>query len=122
MASINSRNKGKRGELEWAHYCQEHYGLDQARRSQQYCAVAGDADVQTFPGTHCECKRVERLNVQEAMDQAMRDCRGTIPYVAHRKNRGGWMVTVPAELLIEFCRLVLSAERKPTLDGPPSSR
>ena len=37
---------------------------------------------------HIEVKRVERLNVSEAMRQAMRDAAGRVPVVVHRKNRG----------------------------------
>ena len=60
-----SRNKGKRGELELSHVLQE-YGFD-ARRGQQYAGINGDADVVGVPGLHIECKRVEALNVEKAL-------------------------------------------------------
>ena len=48
-----------------------------------------------MPGVHIECKRVERLNVYEAMAQARRDARpGETPVVMHRKNRQPWLVTM----------------------------
>ena len=43
---------------------------------------------------HFEVKRVERLNVSEAMRQAVGDAAGKIPVVAHRRNREPWLVTL----------------------------
>jgi len=93
---MNSRNKGKRGELEAAHLLKE-YGYE-ARRSQQYAGINSDADVVGLPGIHIEVKRVEKLNVDTAMAQSIRDARdGEIPIVLHRKNRAKWLVTMPFE-------------------------
>ena len=93
---MNSRAKGKRGELEWASFCREH-GYS-CRRTAQYCGNTGDAsDVTGLPGIHQEVKRVERLDLSSAMFQARRDCRpGEVPIVAHRKNGENWMVTMDA--------------------------
>ena len=91
--TLNSRNKSKRGELELAAILRE-YGFD-ARRGQQYCGAAGDADVLGLPGVHIECKRVERLNIDAAMEQAVRDARpGEVPVVMHRRNGKPWMATM----------------------------
>lgn len=90
---MNSRSKGKRGELEAAHLLQE-YGYD-ARRSQQFAGMNGDADVVGLPGMHIEVKRVEKLNLENAMEQSARDAReNEIPIVLHRKNRCEWLVTM----------------------------
>ena len=90
---MNSRQKGAAGERELAKKLRE-YGYD-CRRSQQYCGANGDADVIGLPGIHIECKRVERLNIDEAMLQAIRDRReGEFPAVFHRKNNSKWMVTM----------------------------
>ena len=90
---MNSRNKGKNGELELARILRE-YGYN-ARRGQQYCGANGDADVVGLPGIHIECKRVERLNLREAMEQAFRDALSSeMPAVFRRKNHGSWMVTM----------------------------
>ncbi len=51
---------------------------DDCRRGQQYCGCSGAADVVGLPGIHIECKRVERLNLHDAMDQAVRDA-GALP-------------------------------------------
>ena len=93
MVSINGKQKGKRGELELVKKLKE-YGYD-CKRSVQYCGTNGDADVIGLSGIHIECKRVERLNIDDAMLQAIRDRReGEFPAVFHRKNNGKWMVTM----------------------------
>lgn len=93
---MNSRQKGKRGELELARVLRE-YGYD-ARRGQQYCGAIGDPDVLGLPGIHIECKRVERLNLADAMAQAKHDARpGEAPAVFHRRNHAEWLVTMRLE-------------------------
>ena len=90
---MNSRAKGAAGERELAKKLRE-YGYE-CRRGQQFCGANGDADVIGLPGIHIECKRVERLNIDDAMLQATRDRReGEFPTVFHRKNNGKWMVTM----------------------------
>lgn len=93
---MNSRQKGKRGELELAAVLRAH-GYS-ARRGQQYAGANGDADVVGLPGVHIECKRVERLNLDAAMAQSIRDARaGELPVVAHRRSRQPWLVTMRLE-------------------------
>ena len=100
---INGNRKGKKGELELANLLKE-YGFENARRSQQYAGINGDADVVGLPGIHVECKRVERLNVSKALQQAQRDSEktGLAPAVFHRKNREPWMVTMALNDWIEL--------------------
>lgn len=91
--SVNSRQKGKTGELELSHKLQE-YGYE-TRRSVQYNGKDGQADVVGLPRIHIECKRVEKLNLYDAMEQAKRDAKdGNHPAVFHRKNRHNWLVTM----------------------------
>ena len=90
---MNSRDKGKRGELELAKKLKE-YGY-YTRRGQQYCGANGDADVVGLPGIHIECKRVEKLNLYDAMSQAVSDAKeDEMPAVFHRKNHCEWLVTM----------------------------
>lgn len=90
---MNSRQKGARGERELAKKLKE-YGYD-CRRGQQYCGANGDADVIGLPKIHIECKRVERLNIEDAMAQSKRDAKeDEIPTVMHRKNECEWLVTM----------------------------
>ena len=93
---MNSRQKGARGERELAKVFREH-GYE-ARRGQQYCGISGDADVIGLPGIHVECKRVEHLNILDAVSQAVRDANtGEIPTVFHRRDRSEWLVTMRLE-------------------------
>lgn len=90
---MNSRQKGAAGERELAKALRSH-GYE-TRRGQQYCGSNGDADVVGLPGVHIECKRVERLNLEDAMAQSRADARpGEIPVVMHRKNNCKWLVTL----------------------------
>lgn len=99
----SQREKGKRGERELAGILRE-YGYD-CRRGQQYCGAAGDADVVGLPGIHIECKRVEKLNLLDAMEQAGRDAReGEAPAVFHRRDRCEWLVTMRLEDWIQLFR------------------
>ena len=88
---INSKQKGKRYELEIAKYFRE-LGFDKARRSVQYNGQAeeGEADIVGVPFLHIECKHDERLNIEKALRQALRDNQASkenrIPVVIHRKN------------------------------------
>lgn len=93
MGRINSKRKGGRGEVELANILQG-YGYD-THRGRQFKGGIDSPDVYGLDGIHIECKRVERLNIEDAMAQAIRDSEGkAIPAVFHRKNRGKWLVTV----------------------------
>ena len=76
-----SKRKGAAGELELAKLLQS-YG--------KYVA-----DVVGLPGIHIECKRVEKLNMMDALRQSARDAKGDeLPAVFHRRNREMWLVTM----------------------------
>lgn len=97
MAKINSKMKGKNGELEVVKLFKE-YGFEDAHRSQQFSGANADADVEGIPFLHVEVKRNERLNIYDAIEQAIRDNRdGLIPAVIHRKNNKPWLVTMLAD-------------------------
>ena len=104
----SQREKGKRGERELAGQLRE-YGYD-CRRGQQYCGCSGAADVVGLPGIHIECKRVERLNLHDAMDQAVRDAGALpedgrpFPAVFHRRDHEEWLVTMRLEEWIHLYR------------------
>lgn len=90
---MNSKQKGARGERELAKVLRAH-GF-KTRRGQQYCGANGDADVVGLPNIHIECKRVERLNLYDAMAQAKSDAKqDEIPVVMHRKDKCDWLVTM----------------------------
>ena len=98
---MNSKRKGKAGELEWCKFCREH-GFEAVRRTAQFCGNTGEAaDCVGLCGSHQEVKRVEKLNIHEAMAQAEHDAeaesKGNMPIVAHRRNNTKWLVTMRAE-------------------------
>jgi Holliday junction resolvase len=96
---MNSRNKGKVGERELAKYLQEH-GYD-ARRSQQFCGINGDADVVGVDYLHIECKRCQQVRDEDFLKQAERDAReGEIPTVWYRRNREEWKVLMRSEAFL----------------------
>lgn len=101
MSRINSKQKGKRGELELSSKLKE-YGYN-TMRSVQYCGANGDADVIGLEGIHIEVKRVERLNIYDAISQAKADKReNELGAVFHRKDRSEWLVTMTLEEWIEL--------------------
>lgn len=92
----NSKSKGARGERELSSKLRE-YGYN-TRRGQQYCGANGDADVVGLPNIHIECKRVEKLNIYNAISQAKADAKeDELPTVFHRKDRSEWLVTMTLE-------------------------
>lgn len=112
---INSKKKGSRAELEVADIFKSH-GYT-ARRTQQYCGYTGEAsDVIVDVAKdylHVEVKHDERLNVHAAVAQAVRDCPvGKYRTVFHRKNRTGWLVTMPVEDWIEVFAELVTFRRK----------
>lgn len=100
----NSKAKGSAGERELANRLKD-LGLT-ARRTQQFCGKAGDADVDCVELSeyHIECKRVERLNIDQAIDQSIRDCGDKTPTVMHRRNKKPWLVTM---FLEDWVRIAL---------------
>ena len=89
----SSQRKGAQGERELAAYLAEN-GIQTERGG--YC-FGEKPDLMGMPGIHVEVKRVERLNVLEAMKQAAKDAekfQDGIPAVFHRRNRSPWLVTM----------------------------
>ena len=100
---MNSRRKGKTGELALVRKLKE-YGYD-VRRSQQYAGINSDADVVGIDHLHIEAKYRQNGHGQtyEWLDQAKREARpDEIPVVMHKKvskeYRGNeWLVTMALE-------------------------
>lgn len=105
----SSQRKGREGERE----------LRDKLREYGYEVSCGDPlsfgsvpDLVGLPGIHVEVKRVERLNVPEAMQQAVRDSekfQDGMPALFHRRNRQPWLVTVRLE---DFMKLYGDAQNK----------
>jgi len=100
---INSKNKGKVGELEFVELLKKK-GLN-ARRGQQFCGANGDADVvcEELNYIHFEVKRTQALNFNQALAKAKSDAKdGKIPVVMHRRNHGDWVAILDANKLLNI--------------------
>lgn len=74
-----------------------------ARRACQYSGKGNTSDILCDIGCHFEVKHVEKLNIEKAMAQAVRDnADKKIPVVAHRRNRGEWLITIHAKDIKRF--------------------
>lgn len=104
-----SKRKGAAGELELAkiltangYECRRGYQMDGK-------AVA---DVIGLPGIHIECKRVEKLNLHDALEQSARDAKpGELPAVFHRRNRERWQVTMSLDQWLELYEVYANGKR-----------
>lgn len=98
----SSQRKGAAGEVELRDILrQQGYPVERGG-SQTYGEVP---DLYGLPGIHIEVKRVQRLNLHEAMRQAERDAekfKDGAPTVFHRMNREPWLVTMPYTAWIEL--------------------
>lgn len=99
---INSRNKGKCGELELVNFLKER-GIE-ARRGQQYEGSSDSPDVIAggcLRDIHLEVKRVQAGNMYNWLEQACTDmdiCK--MPVVAHRRNGKHWIAILDLRDLI----------------------
>lgn len=90
----SSQRKGAEGERELAEKLRE-YGYDISRGGS--LSFGEVPDLTGIPGVHIECKRVEKLNIDNALKQAIRDSEkfaDGIPILFHRRNRQPWLVTL----------------------------
>lgn len=97
-----SQRKGADGERELARLLREH-GYDIQRGGSLSFGTA--PDLTGLPGIHIEVKRVERLNIPQAMQQAIRDSEkfhDGKPALFHRKSRSPWLVTMRLEDWLEI--------------------
>lgn len=97
MGGKASQRKGAAGERELAAILRER-GYDCQRGGS--LTFGEIPDVVGLPGIHMEVKRVEKLNVVEAMEQAIRDSQRMqdgVPALFHRRNRKPWLVTMRLE-------------------------
>jgi len=120
---VNARNKGNKGEREWRDVLNSTFGAKFARTP-----LSGGLDLKgdimrTYgsPKTiadefHWEIKRVEKLNIHQAMAQAIRDSRPPLlPCVPFRRNHEEWMICIQAKdflnLLVELSELRQGASK-----------
>ena len=121
---VNSRQKGKRGELDLCHALKAVMGWT-ARRSQQFCGDSGDSDVviEEHPNLFVECKLVQALNLTAVMKLAVEQAHEKLPAVFHRRDREEWLVTVRLADLARLIQMLKSGDlsSKPTTSSSESS-
>lgn len=104
-----SQRKGAVGERELAAILQQH-GYDCTRGGS--LSFGEVPDLSGLPDIHIEVKRVEKLNVCEAMEQSIRDSERMLdgmPTLFHRRNRKPWLVTMR---LSDWIQLYKESHRK----------
>jgi hypothetical protein len=103
MSPIDSRAKGKRGELELAKILAPHWP-EVCRNLDQF--GADKRDMLHTPATHWQVKRVESLNIWKALNQATNEAaKGDLPVVAFRRNRTGWYAALELDEFVALLRL-----------------
>jgi len=105
----NSRDKGARYERYIAKRIRE-YGYE-AERGCQHAGGKDSPDVKcNMNGIHWECKKVEKLNIWNALAQSERDAGdGEIPAVVFARNRSKDYVAVPFD---DFMRMFRAYEKE----------
>lgn len=108
---INSIQKGKAGEREFAHFLKDQHGIE-ARRGVQYQGGTDSPDVVTdLTGVHFEVKRVETFNAYKALEQAEKDAgKDKVPIVAHRRSRKDWVLVFYAKDLKNFSKAITNVK------------
>jgi len=98
---INSRQKGKRGELEFKDFLLAR-GIE-ARRGVQHRGGSESPDViSSLTGVHWEVKRVERGNPYDWLAQAIGDAGSNLPIVAHRRSNEDWIAVLRLDDLVRL--------------------
>ena len=101
------KRKGTAGENELVDILKS-YQIRAYRNDQIFRGGIGNPDVYAEiadESMHIEVKRVEKLNVTEAMKKTMRDAKpGALPVLVHRRNHEKWLVTIPLYYLLQFLR------------------
>ena len=106
--SIHSKTKGKCGEREAAAELMTWWKLNGVRRSVQFCAGDGTADLAGTGRLHVEVKRRRSIKtVTDWLEQAERDASatGNIPVVVFRQDGAGeWVAMVRLKDAPAFAR------------------
>ena len=111
--SSQSRDKGKRGEREWAAWLRDWLDCGNARRGQQHQGGAESPDVVGgINGTHVEVKRRASIGAARFLDQAIYDAGPRqLPYVAMREDRGPWLLLIRAQDIDRFSKSIVLRDR-----------
>lgn len=84
MSALNSREKGRRAEVEFCRLLVPHWP-EACRNLDQFGPLK--QDVLNVAGIHWQVKRLERLNIWSALDQTITEALPTdLPVLAFRRN------------------------------------
>jgi len=108
LSGKGCRRKGAVGELEACQVLGERFGWKARRTAQMQAAKnSGYADIvcEQTPSLFLEVKRQEKLNVPQALAQAIKQAGRKCPVVMHRQSRSsnGWMITLRLDDLPRLC-------------------
>ena len=78
----------------------------EVRRAQQFAGGVDSADIIGVPGLHVEVKRVEKLRLYTAIEQAVNDAESNCPIVMHRTNNHPWLVSLQVSDLVRLSRII----------------
>lgn len=108
---VNPKRKGNSGEREFAKIINKIFNVKYARTPNsgglnikadiRRTYLSRKSRVDDF---HWEVKRQEKLNIYNAINQAIQDARLLVPVVAHRRNNGDWLITMKAEDLLNLVK------------------
>lgn len=102
LSGRGCRRKGASGEIEACHKLEATFGWKARRTAPMQAGHASDyPDIvcDQTPSLFLEVKRVEKLNVQRALGQAVKQAGRKCPVLMHRTNRSplGWLITLRLE-------------------------
>jgi len=105
----NSRQKGKRGELEARDAVRQHWAAPDCIRAAQVCGKFGADLLYALPSGHVEVKRYKSIKAFDFYEQAQRDAKsGEIPVVVMREDGAcHWLVMFSIEDSLKFALAVL---------------
>lgn len=102
---MNSKQKGKRGELEACKIINQVLGVE-ARRGVQYQGSPDSPDVITALGIHFEVKRTNKLRLWQALQQSIQDAGESVPVVLHRADRQDWIISLRFEDVLRLVHVL----------------
>jgi hypothetical protein len=102
--TIDSRAKGKRGELQVvATFNRGGFNCWRTPNSGAFHHSPGD--IRGIPGLHVECKDQKVLRIKEWIAQAEKDCEpGNIPVLVYKTAPGRWQVSMDLEDFVPVWR------------------
>lgn len=113
-----AKDKGSRGERLLSAFLNS-FGLH-THRGYVHC---GQSDLVDLLGVHVECKFVERLNVRQAMEQAIRESekrKDGMPAVFWKVSRKPWLTIMLTEDWVKLYKMA-SGKNHDTMRNDPAS-